>query len=390
MKVKMKEIKFVFLIGNGFDIQLLNQIGMSSTTSYQDFYNFINWKYPKEIKDNIIVNKMKVDRESGNGNWSDFENSIKNLLRDEYEANSPDFDENKYIDALSQLQNYFSDFLNTIITTDVLKYVDDLGEVIDAYENKNIKISLPLNTLRSFLYDLKPDERGLLKIAEKIKDHIIVDYTFFNFNYTPLFDNYITLDKDNFDPHVHKGSDNNFHFQFAKSGSRKDYYTKIRTRIFHPHGFQHTPRSMLFGFDNPKQVITDYKDDLYTNSKVKTYVKYFLKPYWAENKVKYGSYLEEADLFVVFGHSIGESDRYWWNEIYKRLEQGTANLIIYNYTRYDDEDSKNNVKNNFISSAGVSLEEIDIEVLKRIFVINFDSEKQRFAFTIDKKKMNRF
>ena len=100
--------------------------------------------------------------------------------------------------------------------------------------------------------------------------------------------------------------------------------------------------------------------------------------------------MEEADLFVVFGHSIGESDRYWWNEIYKRLEQGTANLIIYNYTRYDDEDSKNNVKNNFISSAGVSLEEIDIEVLKRIFVINFDSEKQRFAFTVDKKKMNRF
>ncbi|MCW1031148.1 hypothetical protein OJ933_11070, partial [Streptococcus anginosus] len=83
----------------------------------------------------------------------------------------------------------------------------------------------------------------------------------------------------------------NFHPQLAFDGTKQEVYTQLVTRIFHPHGYQHTPRSMLFGFDNPGQIISNYKGDLYTNKEVQDYVKYFLKPYWAENDRNYKKYL---------------------------------------------------------------------------------------------------
>lgn len=364
-------VKIVFLIGNGFDIQVMEQLGLPTTT-YSDFYNFIKWKYSDQIKKNVIVNKMEEDKFSGTVNWSDFENSIKNLLRDEYQSRlnseSQNFDEGTYIQDLSQLQTYFSDFLNTIVTNDVLKFVDDLGKVTGQYKDKNINQSLPLNTLRAFLHDLSATERENLLVKDEIYHHQLLDYTFFNFNYTPLFDNYITLDKESFDPHVYKQSENNFHFQFAQQDSRTDYFTKLKTRIFHPHGFQHTPRSMLFGFDNPRQVIDDYKEDLYTNSNVQ-------------------KYLEEADLFVIFGHSIGESDQYWWENIYQRLKQGKADVIIYNHTSSDTEETKNKVKHAFMEAAGNSLNKENIEVLDRIFVVNSNNKEPRYAFNVEHENM---
>lgn len=377
--------KISILVGNGFDIQVLNHLEVSTNTSYLSFYNFINWKYSNKINENLIVKKMENDKKLGKNNWSDFENTIKDIIKSEYENEEEIFSDEQYIDALTELQLYFSDFLNTLVTTEVLSSIDKLGERIDDSEF-GVRKSLPLYTLQFFLCDLSKEELSRIEFAKKVKHHNTIDFTFFNFNYTPLFDNYITLDKENFDPHMYKQSDNNFHFQL---GSNEGLYVKLKSRLFHPHGFQHTPRSMLFGFDNPNQVINNYKGDLYTNSEVQKYVKYFLKPYWAENDKKYKQFIDEAELYIVFGHSIGESDKYWWKAIANKLSNQTAELVIYNFSYDDNEVVKKQVALHFLSMAGITEDEKIYKALERIFVINFNPSKPRYAFNLDKNKIPR-
>lgn len=253
--------------------------------------------------------------------------------------------------------------------------VDKLGKIIKAPEFGG-RESLPLNTMQSFIGDLTKKEREKLQFKLKISHHNIIDFTFFNFNYTPLFDNYITLDKTNFDPHGYKNSPNNFHPQLAFDGTKQEIYTQLVTRIFHPHGYQHTPRSMLFGFDNPGQIIRNYKGDLYTNKEVQDYVKYFLKPYWAENDRNYKKYLDEAELFIVFGHSIGDSDRYWWQSIAQNLIQGNSELIIYNYSRNDTKEEKTRIATGFLNSAGVIDYNERYKALDKIFVVTSTRKRE--------------
>lgn len=379
-----KENKIVVLVGNGFDIQILKHFKSTIDTSYPSFYNFLNWKYAAKVQNNVIIQKMKGDKELGKESWSDFENTIKEIIKREYETKEEIFDNEQYISALSELQNCFTDFLNTIVTSELLSKVDKLGKIFKAPEFGG-RESLPLNTMQSFIGDLTKKEREKLQFKLKISHHNIIDFTFINFNYTPLFDNYITLDKKKFDPHGYKNSPNNFHPQLAFDGTKQEIYTQLVTRIFHPHGYQHTPRSMLFGFDNPGQIISNYKGDLYTNKEVQDYVKYFLKPYWAENDRNYKKYLDEAELFIVFGHSIGDSDRYWWQSIAQNLIQRNSELIIYNYSRNDTKEQKTRIATGFLNSAGVIDYDERYKALDKIFVVNFNEEKRRYAFNVDSK-----
>lgn len=385
------------LIGNGFDIQILKELKVSTSTSYYSFFNFICWKYSNMLEDNLIVKKMEQDKMEGKENWSDFEETVKNIIKSEYENKDnkkiKEFSNEKYIEALTELQNCFSDFLNTIVTTDVLKRLDKLGETPEINDGKlneedviksfKPEKSLAMHTLKSFLGDLSDEERSKMKFIENADHYNIIDFTFFNFNYTPLFDNYIMLDRKGFDPHMYKYSNNNFHLQVLfKEDEKAAVYTELETRIFHPHGFQHTPRSILFGFDNPGQVIKDYNGDLYTNSDVQNYVKYFLKPYWAENDRKYKPFLDNTELYIIFGHSIGESDRYWWEIIAENIADEKAELIIYNYSDDDTAAEKKRVTRNFIEKAGLTEETKINKALERIFVVNFNQTKPRYAFNV--------
>lgn len=401
-KTKKTKNTISILIGNGFDIQILKELNVSTNTSYSSFFNFISWKYSNMLEENLIVRKMVQDRMDGKENWSDFEETIKNIIKSEYENkdNEPinEFSSKKYIEALTELQDCFSDFLNTIVTTDVLKRLDMLGETPEV-NNGNLdgndvikpfkpERSLAMHTLRSFLGDLQNEERSRMEFVKNADHHTIYDFTFFNFNYTPLFDNYIMLDKKAFDPHMYKYSSNNFHLQLRfKENEKEVVFTELETRIFHPHGFQHTPRSILFGFDNPGQVIKNYNEDLYTNSEVQNYVKYFLKPYWAENDKKYKPFLENTDLYIIFGHSIGESDRYWWKIIAENIANEKAELIIYNFSIDNTDAEKNRVALNFIDKAGLIDETKRDKVLKRIFVINFNQTKPRYAFNVNQSNI---
>ena len=131
-----------------------------------------------------------------------------------------------------------------------------------------------VESLGQFLGDLPEEEYSRIRFPMETGHYDLFNFFFVNFNYTALLDNYIYLDRKQFDPHEHKTVDTNFKFWpdpmgYLKAGINENtrWSTYLMADIVHPHGLQAVPRSMIFGVDS---------SDLRWEQKKK-----FAKPYWA-------------------------------------------------------------------------------------------------------------
>ena len=104
---------------------------------------------------------------------------------------------------------------------------------------------LAIQSLSHFIKDL-PDECDI-NFPTKTGHYDLFNFLFVDFCYTSLLDNYIYLDKGQFDPHEYKTSDCHFGFYpervWATNPTR--YSSYLVTNIVHPHGTQDVPRSIL-------------------------------------------------------------------------------------------------------------------------------------------------
>ena len=381
------QINIMALFGNGVDIQLMEYLKSPYRTSYQNFYNYLCYK--NFDKDNMIFKKMTEDKKDNEKdpnikkNWSDFENSLIEIF------NRPSWlDVEKLSKDFTQFQIEFSNFLNEIITPNMLA---KLG-------NDSTEKGIALNSFTKFLGDLDKDNFKKLSFPSNTGHYKLFNWEIINFNYTSMLDNILVLDKGQFDPHPHILADTQIRFYpnpkdipapgySAKSvdGSwgrlsdldfNKDtcYSSYLITNITHPHGYQNIPKSMLFGFDNEEQIEGKKKSFLAKN---------FLKPYWAQNDKKYKSYFNNTDLFILYGLSLGDSDFWWWNNILNSLLETDSELIIYNYNSNNESDS--DTINRFINVAKKEqLTAEDIEKLyKKIAIVQYDSKSKLHAFKLD-------
>ncbi len=341
------------LIGNGFDIAALSKYGKGrmegKSTTYTEFYQFLSYYNNLYSKGNFIFEKMRQDRNNGKDNWSDFEKSIDELV------DEPSTDFNKLDEYLEEMQNGFTRFLYEIVTTDVLLEINK--------ESRNNKFAI--TSLSKFLFDLGKNH-SKLKFKQNIDHYDLYNFLFINFNYTMLFDNYIYLDKDCFDPHMFKTVDRNFRFYsnpYKKDDSLSSY---VLTNIIHPHGNQYTPRSMLFGTDLSVYDKTEQR-------------KRMIKPFWAQNDVKYRRYFDDTELFIIYGMSLSITDGWWMKKIYDRLAGDNAELIIY---YYGTDKSEYEVKRMYLRSCerynnSVSSDEKQ-QVLDNIYVIRLTHNNNYF------------
>lgn len=99
-------------------------------------------------------------------------------------------------------------FLNEIVTPEVLLKLND-----DISKNEWGK-----KALSRFLGDLSQEDYEKMDFPEKTDHYHMYNYLFVNFNYTSLFDNYIYLDKYQFEPHPYKTVDTNFDFHPNPNG----------------------------------------------------------------------------------------------------------------------------------------------------------------------------
>ena len=386
------QINIMAFFGNGVDIQLMEYLKSPYRTSYQNFYNYLCYK--NFDKDNMIFQKMTEDKKDNEKdpnikkNWSDFENSLIEIF------NQPSWlDVEKLAKDFTQFQIEFSNFLNEIITPNMLAR---LG-------NDSTEKGIALNSFTRFLGDLDMKNFNKLAFPHKTKHYSLFNWEILNFNYTSMLDNILLLDKGQFDPHPHKFADRQIQFypnpddtpidllgwgmnSETKEWSQGHYLVApylnketnhssyLMTNITHPHGYQNVPKSMLFGFDNKEQITNEHKRPLAKN---------FLKPYWAQNDKKYKSYFNNTDLFILYGLSLGDSDFWWWNNILNSLLETDSELIIYNYNSNNESDS--DTINRFINVA--TNEKLDDEKLdklyKKIAIVQYNSETKLNAFKLD-------
>lgn len=300
------------LVGNGFDISVLKKYKKGKmkgkTTSYSDFFDYITY-FNLVDKKNILYIKMKNDRENHKKNWSDFENSLSEILHEG--KNSIDEIES----CIDEFQGLFTLFLNDLVDTNILLEANK-----DMRDNK-----LSIQTFKNFLKDL--DDVDKLKFSCNTNQYDLFYFVFLNFNYTSLLDNYIFLDKKQFDPHCYKYSDRNFKLEYdSNTRDRTTFLSSyLVSDIIHPHGVQDISRSILFGID-----LENYDKG---NSKEKRLVK----SYWAQYDIKYKSYLKEAELFIIYGMSLGKTDAWWMDSIYHEIKKRDVELIIYKHGNEDKE-----------------------------------------------------
>jgi hypothetical protein len=297
------------LVGNGFDIQALSGLGSPVDTRYESFYHYL--KYRKFDSTNKILERMENLRGTSE-NWSDIESAIGDLLTLEHVGAG-------VIAAdLSDVQREFSTFLDQVATPDILAR---LGERAVSYKSSMISFT-------EFIGDIADaDEYYKMRLPRRINIGDLLNFKFVNFNYTTLLDDFVYLDQKQFDPHPYKWSDRNINFHpnplgHPESAAHPDFRPErasfhmasyLVSDVIHPHGIQSTPRSLLFGIDEAPGAATR-----------------LAKPYWAQNKVKYGPLFSKTDLFIVFGCSLGATDRWWWSAIIDGLRANEdGDLILY-------------------------------------------------------------
>lgn len=349
----------VAFVGNGFDLQVAKDYGMQIDTKFSSFYHYLKLRSFDE--DNTIVRGMETLRSESDENWSDVEEVVQQLL--DTSAASP----SDLRSSLQSLQSKFSEFLNLAVPTSIL---EKLGQ--DSMDE-----GLAISSLQEFLGDLKKRSYENLEFPKRIYNYDLFNFLFVNFNYTPLLDDFIYLDQQQFDPLPYKtsGVDRNFKFHIdpLSGGKWKDSFSSyVVTETVHPHGYQSVPRSLLFGIDHPDSKLSN-QDPILRLS----------KPFWAQNNIKYSAIFKDTELFIIFGCSLGKSDRWWWRSIagslQKGFEDGVGNhispeLIIYWYDPSSRPVTPGKIREKFLNFAN----DFDSDkISQRIHVIVYNSDTRR-------------
>lgn len=373
------------LVGNGFDIQALHDYSQPVDSRYASFYYYL--KMRSFNPENRIFRHMEEALEQNHPNWSDVEAAVSiTLKKDKSQAE-------KLLSDLQEIQAAFAQFLQMVAPSRLL---DKMGA-----DARDFRWSL--ESLSEFLRDFSnKNSFRLLTFPRKIDHYNAFNFLFVNFNYTTILDNYIYLDQKQFDPLMHQTVDTNFRFKtdprgFLDSSCFKNpendrdngYSGYVTSQVLHPHGILSTPRSLLFGTDAED----DYKEK-------RTSTDHFKKPYWSQAHTLYRNHFDQADLFIIFGCSLGETDGWWWRNILRALRTTRCQTPLGNtsavsswtgsidyefpeliiYRRQDgDRHTVASVKNKFIEAAdGLSMCFEDRQrVLSRIHVILYDDQTPR-------------
>lgn len=357
-----KQLTVSLLIGNGFDIGILESLKQQYTTTYKEFYNYLTYfLINKNNSIYVAINQKKTI--AHDSNWMDYELLLSELVNQKIVALGKvgDIKNQKkhyedFLDDWKEIQYMFADFLNHVITPDILKQVTQLSGK---------------ETLKRFLGDLTADEYKMIEFPSKTTHHIEMNFHIFNFNYSSLADNYFYW---LFDYHPYNVSSNNFHFSpnprdFHNSKSSYDkntiFYLRSSINFYHPHGKLSVPESILFGTTNDVPTYTRNQKNF--NNEL---LQKLDKAYWGRLDEKMKPILQKSDLFILFGQSVGESDRWWWQQVIQKLYEG-GELIIYDF-------QNNNLKEKILAYCTKNKKEIS----DRIYVINFNnSQKLKYTFT---------
>ena len=281
-------MNITFFIGNGFDINL----GLH--TAYSSFYPYF---IDKARPDNMI-------REWIDGNelyWADLEEKLGKELKKVSKDTLEQFYEDKeeldglLLDYLESEQNRYS--------------CDDEERIIKEFSR----------SMLGFYTEMSAESIGSIKeTMEKYKDEEFT-YSYITFNYTNILDKIVGLYNDEkrvISSHQGYGS------------TRKNTIG----RVIHIHGT--IDEEMILGVNDESQIINDFlrEEELFKD----TFIKERMNKGIGQRKMEIAAdIIKKSGIICVFGMSIGNTDKIWWEKLIDWLLGNTNNKLII-FSRVDN------------------------------------------------------
>ena len=320
-----------YIIGNGFDMNL----GLK--TRYQDFYDY----YQNQSSPSEEVKQLKANIDRNKENWADLE-----LALGEY---TPNFkDPNSAIDVMVDLCKHLTEYLK-------------LQSRFIPQSNEKIKEEMLRCLANPNEFFLPADQEQIQSYySNSLLAHSKI--TILSLNYTPSIERILD----------YKG---NQPISIDSNDSWLGYGTKVHP-VLHPH---HTLNgTIIVGLNDESQIANQ---TLLGDEKFK---EYFIKP--ACNKMlssgietQCSNVINNSDLFVIFGSSLGATDKQWWQKIADRLIHSNSLLLLFIYGHNMQRtgrrlgEQKRTVIDNFVSHPE-GYTDTQIEDIKRKTLVSFNSE----------------
>ncbi|EOE6429163.1 AbiH family protein [Enterococcus gallinarum] len=299
-------MNITFLLGNGFDIQCGLQ------TSYINFYEYIlKKKYSLELSqemdekfvskiDNMIYSEIYKSKDSIE-TWADLEFQLGAFTKRLKEENQETGIAERFLDDFEILREDLNEYLKGIQIQDNVQINEDFSEIL-------------FTTMDKFFNGVLEQEYDEINymLRENTNNHF--NYRFISFNYTNslqiIFQNCSKNEKRN-------------------GFSSSNYSQVFNKTIINVHGV--IDRFLTLGLNDETQLASDFfeKDDLND----------LLKPNSLANSREYRrknaeATIDNSDIIVVFGMSIGSTDKHWWEKIAEvLLKAKNKKLIIHLYEK---------------------------------------------------------
>ena len=266
-------MNITFLIGNGFDLNL----GLKTT-----YHNFLDYYYLKIIDDDNdnIKNFKKIieeERTKGIDTWADAEISLGRITEK--------FDDvDKFLECFEDFCLKLSYYLEN--EQNKVNYELHKEDIIKNFEFifYNLKFLIDSNYQKHFPNLIK-DKANLHK------------FNFINLNYTNTLDNFLKM--------------------FSNIN-----YVKIHNSL---------DEHIILGLADNSQI--ENKEFLKNRTFAELLIKKSWDDYLGNNKYEIASnYIQNSDIVILYGVSLGETDKYLWKEIHNWLISNPyKKLIIYNF-----------------------------------------------------------
>ncbi len=317
-----------FMIGNGFDLNL----GLK--TQYKDF---IKW-YVETASENYVIEKFKKDIIENLNTWADAE-----MAFGKYTGNF-------YVEEVEDFCDCHQDFIMKLVDylkREELKFTNNIWEDdIDLFGSCLMQISENLNQEQKHL------------IGDDLNINVeTLNFNFFTFNYTQCLKHILSELGEEFYP--------------------RGYVRHCRiSNIVEAHG-SISEENIVFGLNDKSQISNL---ELFTHSDDVVFLEQILKPQINEFTHRdvykvFERQLETTDFVYVFGMSLGESDKIWWEMICNWLHKKvTAFVNIYqmdvpsygfamhNFRRAEKEIREKLISYSYLSSSQKT------EISKRIYL----------------------
>lgn len=259
-------MNITFLIGNGFDINL----GLN--TKYRDFYNY----YKKVPSNHTLIEDLKKNIRNDFENWADLEIALGKYTKI---LNTPEEFDIVFEDIQSNLANYISEEEN--------KFEYDIYNRNEVFRNFIYPESfLPLldsNTLTQFKEQWRSNNWSI---------------NILTFNYSRTIEKIIDFKKD---------------MDLIKHHSNEATYLR---NVLHVHGY--TDKDMILGVNDISHIENEnFKENI-------DIIEAIIKPE-CNKGLKHlidqqcQNIIKSSQLLCIFGSSLGDTDKIWWEVIGNHL-----------------------------------------------------------------------